>query len=185
MPTGGKVNAHGSTVESGSKGSPTDATLSAIANLERQAYATRSFVDHVASWITKKAGSGTTIIVHIFWFAIWLLINLDLVPDVPVFDPFPFNLLTMTVSLEAIFLTLFVLISQNTMSREGDKRAELDLQVNLLAERETTMILEMLQRISEKLGVTETRREDLVQLLKETRIEDLAVKLDQALSSNK
>ena len=56
-------------------------------------------------------------------------------------DPFPFNLLTTIVSLEAIFLTLFVLVSQNRMSREADKRAQLDLQVNLLAEKEATMIL--------------------------------------------
>ena len=187
MPKGGKVHPHRSESDNtpGSKPSPTDATLNAIANVERQAYEARSLVDRVAGWITQKAGSGTMIVLHVFWFATWLLINLQIVPVIPVFDPFPFNLLTMTVSLEAIFLTLFVLISQNTMAREGDKRAELDLQVNLLAEREATMILEMLQRISEKLGVTESRREDLVQLLKETRIEELAKKLDQTLASTK
>jgi uncharacterized membrane protein len=59
-------------------------------------------------------------------------------------------LLTTIVSLEAIFLTLFVLISQNRMSREADKRAQLDLQVNLLAEKEATMILRMLQEISQR-----------------------------------
>jgi uncharacterized membrane protein len=92
----------------------------------------------------------------------------------------------MGVSLEAIFLTLFVLMSQNRMSQEADKRAHLDLQVNLLAEREATLILRLLQGICEKLGVKEPepQQEDVTQLAKETRIEELAKKLDQALPSD-
>jgi uncharacterized membrane protein len=92
-------------------------------------------------------------------------------------------LLTTIVSLEAIFLTLFVLISQNRMSREADKRAQLDLQVNLLAEKEATMILRMLQEISQRLGVTGRTTKDLQDLLKETKIDELAEKLDGALPS--
>jgi uncharacterized membrane protein len=161
-----------------------DPTIAAVAQIERAAYDARSAMDHIAAWITRKAGSGTAIFLHVVWFALWLLINFQALPGITPFDHFPFNLLTMVVSLEAIFLTLFVLISQNRMSQEADKRAQLDLQVNLLAERETTMILEMLRGISEKLGVKEARREDLAELLKETRIEELAKKLDQALPSS-
>src|SRR5678816_488724 len=88
MPKGGKVHPHRSESDntSGSKPSPTDATLNAIANVERQAYEARSLVDRVAGWITQKAGSGTMIILHVFWFATWLLINLQIVPVIQVFD---------------------------------------------------------------------------------------------------
>ena len=85
------------------------------------------------------------------------------------------------VSLEAIFLTLFVLISQNRMSQEADKRAQLDLQINLLAERESTMTLRMLKDISQHLGVTGSATKDLDELLKETKIDELADKLENAL----
>jgi len=165
--------------------SAVDPTIKAVAKIEHEAYRSRTTMDHVAGWITRRAGSAAAIVLHVIWFTFWLLVNIGALPGVSPFDPFPFNLLTMVVSLEAIFLTLFVLISQNRMSQEADKRAQLDLQVNLLAERETTMILQMLDRISEKLQIPETRREDLVQLLKETRIEELAQKLDQALPADK
>ena len=98
--------------------------------------------------------------------------NLGGLPGIEPFDPFPFSLLTTIVSLEAIFLTLFVLISQNRMSREADKRAELDLQVNLLAEKEATMILRMLQEISGHLGLSGEANKDIEELLKETKVEE-------------
>jgi len=93
----------------------------------------------------------------------------------------PFNLLTTAVSLEAIFLTLIVLLSQNRMSQEADKRAELDLQINLLAEKETTMILRMLQDISERLGVSSSSTKELRDLIKETNLDELSEKLEKAL----
>jgi hypothetical protein len=69
-------------------------------------------------------------------------------PRIRPFDPFPFPFLTMTVSLEAIFLALFVLASQNRLSRQADKRSHLDLQIDLLAEREMTAVLQLLQDIA-------------------------------------
>jgi uncharacterized membrane protein len=87
----------------------------------------------------------------------------------------------MIVSLEAIFLTLFVLISQNRMSLEADRRARLDLEINILAERETTMILRMLKEISGHLKIDGATRSELEELLKETHIDELAQKLDDAL----
>lgn len=71
--------------------------------------------------------------IHVIWFAGWILLNLGFIKA---FDPFPFSLLTMIVSLEAIFLASFVLISQNKQAIQADKRAKIDLQVNLIAERE-------------------------------------------------
>jgi uncharacterized membrane protein len=89
----------------------------------------------------------------------------------------------MIVSLEAIFLTVFVLVSQNRMSLEADRRARLDLEINILAERETTMILRMLNEISRHLEIDGGARNELEELLKETRIAELAQKLDDAIPS--
>jgi len=163
--------------------SPSDGTIQAVAQVEHAAYEARSRMDHLAGRITRGAGTGPAILLHVGWFSFWLLANLRHLSDVEPFDPFPFNLLTTIVSLEAIFLTLFVLISQNRMSREADKRAQLDLQVNLLAEKEATMILRMLQEISQKLGVTGRTTKNLQDLLKETKVDELAEKLDGALPS--
>jgi uncharacterized membrane protein len=144
---------------------------------------TRSWMDHFAGAITRTAGTAPAIVLHLIWFCFWLVANLHGLPGITPFDPFPFNLLTTLVSLEAIFLTLFVLISQNRLSQEADKRARLDLQVNLLAEKETTMILRMLREISERVGVTGSTTKDLQNLLKETQIDELAERLEEAMPS--
>jgi uncharacterized membrane protein len=90
---------------------------------------------------------------HAVWFGLWVMLNLGLihVPHITEFDPYPFGLLTMIVSLEAIFLSTFVLISQNRLSEASEKRAELDLQVNLLAEQKATKVLEMLDQMAKQL----------------------------------
>jgi uncharacterized membrane protein len=137
-------------------------------------------LDHAAAAITRWAASGTALLLHAAWFGLWIFLNSSLSPLVP-FDPFPFSFLTMVVSLEAIFLTLFVLITQSRMSQEADKRAQLDLQVNLLAEKESTMVLRILHDISANLGVETKASKDLKALLKETRVEELAEKIEKAL----
>lgn len=162
---------------------PVDRDIQAVAELERTAYRSRSLVDRLATAITRKAGTGTAIMLHMVWFCMWVVVNTRVFEGLEPFDPFPFVLLTTIVSLEAIFLTLFVLISQNRMSQEADKRAELDLQVNVLAERETTMILRNLRDIAAHLGVKSAASRELVELLKETKLDELAGKLEKALPS--
>ena len=153
--------------------------------MERLAYQARSSADHVASSITRKAGTGTAIALHAVWFLIWVVLNTGVIPGLEPFDPFPFSLLTTIVSLEAIFLTLFVLVSQNRISRDADKRAELDLQVNVLAERETTMILRILYEISRHHDLKGTASKELAALLKETKLDELSEKLEKALPAEK
>ena len=89
-------------------------------------------------------------------------------------------LLAMMVSLEAIFLSTFVLMKQNRMSRREDLRAHLDLQINLLAEREMTLVLQMLQKISTRLGI-QTPGDEIEELSEETPVEALASELQQKL----
>jgi len=135
-----------------------------VAELEEQALAGRSPGEKLGDAASRLIGSMPFVVFHLVWFAAWIVLNLGVIPGIEPFDEFPFGLLTLVVSLEAIFLSLFLLISQNRMTRQADKRAHLDLQINLLAEAETTKILRMLERIADKVGVeTEAEEADLDQ----------------------
>src|SRR5215471_12917800 len=100
--------------------SPSDRAIDSIAQVEQATHQSRSRLDHLSNAVTRWAGSGASILFHAVLFGLWLLANVNVLPDIRPFDPFPFNLLTTVVSLEAI-LTLFVLIVQNRMSREADQ----------------------------------------------------------------
>lgn len=113
----------------------------------------RSGEDRVADAITRFTGSMRFVYLHALLFGGWLVVNLGWVPRVRPFDPFPFVMLAMIASVEAIFLSTFVLISQNRMSQIADRRADLDLQINLLAEHEITRLLEIADAIAERVGV--------------------------------
>ena len=108
--------------------------------------------DRIAQRITNFTGSMTFVVVHLFAYSIWIIVNLGLVPGVPRFDP-SFVVLAMEASVEAIFLSTFVLISQNRMAAGADRRADLDLHVSLLAEHELTKLAGLVERIAERLEV--------------------------------
>jgi uncharacterized membrane protein len=158
---------------------PTLQNVRAVADLERQAFHQRSALERVTDGVTQAAGSGTFIIVHVLWFVAWIALNRQ--PHA--FDPYPYSLLNVLVSLEAIVLTSIVLMTQNRMTHQADKRAHLDLQVNLLAEQELTSILQMLYALCQKAG-TCARVNDrrIEQLLKETDIMELAVAVERELA---
>jgi uncharacterized membrane protein len=152
----------------------------AIMAWEQSSLHGRSRAEQLSDWITATAASGPVLAAHVAWFALWALANTGLIPGMAIFDPFPFPLLTMTVSLEAIFLALFVLASQNRLSHQADKRAHLDLQIDLLAEREMTVVLRLLQDIVSHLGVKGSVTTDQIRdLLKMTDIHELTKKLDE------
>ena len=151
--------------------------IETILKLENEALKQLSTVEHIADKVTAFAGSTPFIILHVIWFGGWILINGHLISGITPFDPFPFSFLTLVVSLEAIFLTLLVLMSQNRMTKEADKRAHIDLQINLLDEQETTMILRMVQKITRHLGLEETDN-DITDLCEETDITIVAKKID-------
>jgi uncharacterized membrane protein len=138
-------------------------------------------VNRVSDAITHFSGTIAFVILHGLWFAIWIAVNLGWTPHVAVFDPYPFNFLTLIVSLEAIFLSTFVLMSQNRMSYQAERRAHLDLQINLLAEQETTAILQLLQRICRHLGLEADTSGKVNQLTQETDVHTLVNELDKKL----
>ena len=124
-----------------------DDNIKAVATIEQAALERRSRTARISDAITAIAGSDTSLLAHLVWFGGWIAANSKLAPWPP-FDPFLYNILTSVTGIEAIFLALFVLASQNRLSREADKRAHLDLQVNLLAEREMTVVLRMLKELA-------------------------------------
>jgi uncharacterized membrane protein len=120
----------------------------------------------------------TFVYVHIAWFVLWVLANTGRLGIQP-FDPFPYGLLTMIVSLEAIFLSTFVLISQNRISRDAEHRADLDMHIGMLTEHELTRVLQMLDAIQDKMGIENDDDSDLADLEMETRPEDVLAEIDR------
>src|SRR4051812_19142283 len=155
--------------------------IQAIIDVEEQQERGRSFSDRLADAIATFAGTVIFVLVHLAWFALWAVINLGVVKLAPAFDPYPFQLLCMLVSLEGVLLSTFVLIKQNRMSNRADRRAHLDLQVNLLTEKEVTKVIQMLERISSHLGLTDHGDAETRELGQETAVDELARELDQRL----
>jgi uncharacterized membrane protein len=149
-----------------------------IIHLRTKAECERSPQDSIADTITSFSGRMVFVYVHILWFGIWILLNTGWF-GVRVFDPFPYGLLTMIVSLEAIFLSTFVLISQNRMGEETERRADLDLHIGLLTEHELTRVLQMLDIIQDKLGIVDHESSDLADLEMETKPEDVLAEIER------
>ena len=147
-----------------------------IIQLRLRAARERSVQDRLADAITTFSGRMVFAYVHIVWFGVWILLNTGWV-GVRAFDPFPYGLLTMVVSLEAIFLSTFVLISQNRLSAETEHRADLDLHIGLLTEHELTRVLQMLDAIQDKLGIDNHENSDLADLEMETKPEDVLAEI--------
>ncbi len=118
--------------------------------------------DRVADAITQFTGSMKFVYLHVLLFGAWIIINLGVTP-LPRFDP-SFVVLAMFASVEAIFLSTFVLISQNRMAALNDKRADLDVQISLLAEYEVTQTLNLVVQIAEKMGIEQAHEPELQQL---------------------
>lgn len=124
-----------------------------IRSFEAKALGHRKFTEKIADQVTSAFGSFTFGVLHVYWFALWVALNTGLIVWITPFDPFPFGLLTMIVSLEAIFLSILVLLSQNRAGQVASLREELHLQVDLIAEEEITKVLELLSEIREKVGI--------------------------------
>jgi len=154
-----------------------------ILHLEQIAQAHRSHADHLADVIARFCGSMTFVWVHVVWFSGWIILNA--IPGFKHIDPYPFTFLTLMVSLEAIFLSTFILISQNMETRLSERRNHLDLQINLLAEQENTKIIRMLELISQKVGVQTDQDPDLKALDQSTRPETLVEQIEQAMLAQK
>lgn len=125
----------------------------AIKSFKAKADAKRTLSEKFADLLTIKFGTVLFLSLNVVWFVVWILINTGKVPAIEPFDPFPFGLLTMIVSLEAIVLAIIVLISQNREARISELREEIELQLNTIAEGELTKLINMMALLLEKEGV--------------------------------
>ncbi|HEV8137951.1 MAG TPA: DUF1003 domain-containing protein [Pyrinomonadaceae bacterium] len=155
----------------------TQRNIEAVRQLEEAAKEERTASDRVAEVIAKFCGSMTFVWVHVAWFGIWVLINV--MPGLPHIDPFPFTFLTLVVSLEAIFLSTFILISQNHDTKISERRNHLDLQINLLSEQENTRMLTMLRAIAEKVGANLGQDEQVRAMSEETKPQQLVKQIKE------
>ena len=149
-----------------------------LVDLRHQEARERSLQDRIADAVTTFSGNMLFVYCHIAWFSIWITLNSGLFGLKP-FDPFPYGLLTMIVSLEAIFLSTFVLISQNRQNEEAERRSDLDLHMDLLTEHELTRALMMLDRIEAKLGIEDDSDPELVELEREIKPEDVLAEIER------
>ena len=149
-----------------------------IIHLRLKAARERSLQDRIADAITSLSGRMVFAYAHIVWFGAWILLNTGRVGVRP-FDPFPYGLLTMVVSLEAIFLSTFVLISQNRLGKETEHRADLDMHIGLLTEHELTRVLQMLDAIQDKMGIEDHEDSELADLEMETKPEDVLAEIER------
>ncbi len=149
-----------------------------LSRLRQQTAQRRTLQEHLADAITSVSGRMLFVYLHILWFGSWIVINAGW-QRFPAFDPFPYGLLTMIVSLEAIFLSTFVLISQNRLSDEAERRADLDLHIGLLTEHEVTRVLQMLDAIQDTLGIVNHTQSELAQLEIETKPEDVLAEIQR------
>lgn len=122
-------------------------------SLEAKSLRSRPLSTQIADKLTTRSGTPAFLFFNALLFLVWITINLGYSREIVPFDPFPFGLLTMIVSLEAIFLSIFVLISQNRQARINTIREEMHLRINLIAEDEITKVLEVLAEIRTKIGI--------------------------------
>ena len=161
----------------------TKRNVDAIAQLEKAMSSHRGPGDRVADAITRFVGSMPFIYLHFAWFSAWIIANSSRVfPESWRLDPFPFTFLTFIVSLEAIFLSTFILISQNHEERLNQRRSHLDLQVNLLSEQENSKMMQMLESMQKHLGIpvdAETK-----QLEEAAQPEQIAQEIEDAIDKS-
>jgi uncharacterized membrane protein len=149
-----------------------------LARREATAKRHRSWPERVGDRVTQAAGQFWFTCLHAVWFGSWILMNLGLTRRLRAFDPFPFSFLTFVVSLEAIFLSLIILMSQSREMRQEEARAKLDLQINLLTERETTKTLELVHALCAKQGLAQADDPEVQDLLQPVEPDQLLDKLE-------
>ena len=136
--------------------------------------------DRFADAVTTFAGSMWGIYVHGVLFGGWLIFNSGKVPGVKPWDPFPFVMLAMWASVEAIFLSTFILISQNRMQKIADRRAELDLQISLLTEHELTRAVQLIDDMARRFGAARPPEHELADIKRDINPAKVAEEIEKA-----
>lgn len=162
--------------------SAVERNIHSVADLERTFEQRRNVTDRIADVISGFTGSITFVVVHLVIITAWFLINTGVIPHAKKFDPFPFILLSMCVSVEAVLLSTFVLMKQNRMQQKTDIRDHLNLQIDLLAEKEVTKSLQLLRAIAQKVGVDEENDTELDEMANTTSVDSLAEQIESTMA---
>lgn len=139
-----------------------------IKSFRTRANRERTRAERYADKLIELVGSVPFLIFHVILFVVWLSLNARIIPGTETWDPFPFGLLTMVLTLEQSLLTIFIIISQNRASEIADLRNEIDLQVNVLAEEEISKALKLLRLIGEKLDIDEIINDEELRVMETT-----------------
>lgn len=153
----------------------------AIRSLKAKFKARRTTPEKIADWMTKHFGTTTFLFINLIIFVLWLLINSELIFLLKPFDPYPFILLTTMVSLEAIILSIFVLISQNRAAKIDDLREEIDLQIDIITESEITKLLGLTALLLQKNGIDVSKDKELKQMLEPINEEKIERSLERQI----
>ncbi|NCO10701.1 DUF1003 domain-containing protein [Candidatus Saccharibacteria bacterium] len=151
-----------------------------VQSYRAKADAKRTLSDKFADKLTSRFGSVIFLSLNAIWFIVWVVFNTGLVPGIEPFDPFPFGLLTMIVSLEAIFLAIIVLISQNRAAKVAELREEIDLQINSIAETEISKAIVLLELLLDKSGI-QIDDPDIADMVRPIRSADIERALEKQL----
>lgn len=152
-----------------------------IKSFKEKANANRKFTERLADILTAQFGSIFFLSFNALLFVGWFTVNIGIIPDIPIFDPYPFGLLTVIVSLEAIFLAIFVLISQNREAKIADLREEVAIQIDTIAEEEISKMIELQMLILKKHGVDVSKDPELQRMLQTTDISEIEKTLEKQL----
>ena len=164
--------------------SAVESNIRCVADLEQRFEDHRSPKDLIADVIGGFSGSIWFVVIHVIIFTFWFLVNTGVLSFLPKFDPYPFILLAMIVSVEGVLLSTFVLMKQNRMQQRSDARDNLNLQIDLLAEKEVTKALQLLRAISKKLDIPELENdEELREMVDNTSVGSLAKRIQQDIPS--
>lgn len=153
-----------------------------VKTLEARANRSKSISEKVADMLTAQFGTMWFLLFNAIFFVSWLIVNQGLIPGLPQFDPFPYGLLTTIVSLEAIFLAIIVLISQNRAARIADLREEIDLQINIIAEEEITKTVSLLVMLLKKNGIDVSHDPDVQMMIQPTDTQRIEKSIEKQIT---
>ncbi len=160
----------------------TQSHIDSIARQEQKVLDDRSFSERAGDAVAGFAGSLPFVLVHTLLVLTWILINSTGVGRIPRFDPFPFSLLAMVVAVEAVILSSFILMRQNRMTRRAERRDHLNLQVDLISEKEITKLLQLVRALCSHMGLNQLADEkEATEFSQPTSVESLTKRLDDTL----
>ena len=150
-------------------------------SMKAKSDAKRTTMERLADYMTEVFGSNIFLWLNVLLFVLWILVNTNKISFLAPFDPYPFNLLTNVVSLEAIILAIFVLISQNRTAKIDDLREETHLQLSVISELEVTKIMKMLALLLDKQGIDLSQDPELQQMIRPVSEEEIERKLEKEI----